>query len=243
MGKKLTKVKSLLGRIQFIDLAKAIAVPELKRKDHLRGYLERALAGGRMASYEHFRRSIPDIYAVERPLDLSPPLTLDEIRQQLRLGCHSDDLARCTEVAELLFTFVRDRGYKCYDHPAHDLLLSPTRRAQIRINHYVVDGERGVFQYVYPRREELLGRQVQVMLSLIYHNYAESDFSEFDVEMVDLSCPTIFGPRGGRASSGVRSPRLVTMQSTDLISRIDLQPEVQSVHDLLIEIGEEPDDA
>jgi hypothetical protein len=243
LGKKLTKVKALLGRIQFIDLAKAIAVPEPKRKDHLRAYLERALAGGRMASYEHFRRCIPDIYAVQRPFDPSPPLTLNEVQQQLRLRCHSDDLARCAEVAELLFVFVRDCGYKCYDHPAHDLLLSPTRRAQIRINHYVVDGERGVFQYVYPRREELLGRQIQVMLSLIHHNYVESDYSEFDVEMVDLSCPTVFGPRGGRQSSGVRNPRLVTMQSGDLISRRDLQPEVQSVHDLLIEIGEEPDDA
>lgn len=241
MGKKLGKVKALLARIQFIDLANAIAVPEYRRKDHLRAYLERALVEARMPSYEHFRRAIPDIYAVERPLDPSPPLTLEQIREQLRLGCHKDDLGRNLEVADLLFGFVRTRGYRCYHHPAHDLYLTTTRKAQIRINHFVVDGERGVFQYVYPRRDELLGDQLRVMLSLIYHNYVEGDFTGSDVEIVDLSCPASFGPRGGRRSSEARATRLIKMVPDDLISRRDLQPHVQSVHDLLIEIGEEED--
>jgi hypothetical protein len=241
LGKKLSKVKSLLARIQFIDLANAIAVPAHKRKDHLRAYLSRAMVEARMPSYEHFRRAIPDIYAVELPLDLSPPLTLDEIHRQLKSGCHPSDLARNMEVADLLFGLVRNRGYRCYHHPAHDLPLGPSRKAQIRINHFVVDGDRGVFQYVYPRREELVGTQLQVMLSLVHHNYVDGDFVDSDVEIIDLSCPSVFGPRGGRQTSGVRNPRIIKMVPSDLISRKDLQPEVQSVHDLLLEIGNEPD--
>ena len=240
MKRKLKKVHGLLARFQFVDLAKAIDVPMGKRKEYLRTYLERALSTtGRMASYEHFRRAIPDIYGVARPLDTHGPLSLEQVLRTIRTNCHSDDVNRNTEVAELLHEFVSPRDYRAFEHPAHDLSISTTRKVQIRVNHYVVDDDRGVFQFVYPRREALAGNQLALMGSLIHHNYVFGDHEGFDVEIVDLSCPDFVGPRGGRRSGELREPRIHLISQNEIVSRAELQPDVQSVHDLLLEIGEE----
>lgn len=184
---------------------------------------------------------VPEIYGVNRPLDPSPALSLDEIGDRVRKRCHADDIGINIDAAEHLFGFVRPKNYACYDHQAYDLPFGPKRKAQIRINHFVVDGERGVFQFVYPRRKALTGDEILLMGSLIHHNYVQGDFGEAEVEIVDLSCPDTLGPRGGRKSSDMRIPRLHHVAVPDILSRSDLAAEVQSVHDLLLEIGDEPD--
>lgn len=146
------------------------------------------------------------------------------------------------EVATSLFDFVRPKNYDCFSHPAHDLRLSPHRKAAIRIEHYVVDQERGVFHFVYPRKDRLEGDKINLMMSLISHNYVRDDFSDFEVELVDLSCEPSVGPRGGIKRGTVRSPVLHLLKTSDLIPRETLEREVQNVHDLLIEIGNEPED-
>lgn len=242
MNRKLRKVHGLLRRYQFVDLAKAIAVPMPRRKDHLRTYLDRALlTPGKMASYEFFRRAVPDIYGVIRPLDPSPAVDIGEIVESIRANCHKDDVARNIEVAKLLYGFVRPRGYICYDHAAHDLPISTTRKVQIRVNHFVVEKDRGIFQFVYPRKDALTGEEIQLMGSLIHHNYVQGDYAEADVEIVDLSCPDSIGPKGGSKRSSDRLPRIHAIRAEDVISRSELAPHVQSVHDMLLEIGGEPD--
>ncbi len=235
------KVKGLLGRIQFVDLAVAMAQPVAMRKDHLRSYLDRALAGGRMSSYEQFRRAIPNIYGVTRGLDLSPPPTLEQLQTDIKRACKGKDEKMNLEAATALFEFIRPLNYQTYDHPEASLPLGPGRRAAIRINHYVVDKDELRFQFVYPRRSPLNEEVMVRLLSMIQHTYAVDDYSIGHAEIVDMSCDQTIGPRGGVRLSEERNIRIRSLGEGELISMKDLAPDVQSVHDLLIEIGGEPD--
>lgn len=240
MSRKMKKVESLLGRIQFVDLAIAMATPAPRRKDHLRTYLSRALVGGRMSSYEQFRRAIPSIYGVERPLDLTPPTDLKTLKADIVRGCEGKDVGMNVEAAESLFNFIRPLGYRSYDHPPQSLRLAPRRKAAIRIEHYVVDRDRLVFQFVYPRRDPLDGDVVKLLLSMIQHSYAVDDYAAGEAEIVDMSCDVVVGPRGGLRPADERNIQILRLGSGELVPMKDMAPDIQSVHDLLIELGSEP---
>lgn len=107
------------------------------------------------------------------------------------------------------------------------------------VEHYIVDGDRGAFQFVYPRRKRLEGNLPDILMSLIHHNYVDGDFDEFGVEIVDLSCEPVLGPRGGFTSGGERSPRILSLSSSTLISRADLNHEANTVYEILLELGRE----
>jgi len=107
------------------------------------------------------------------------------------------------------------------------------------VEHYIVDGDRGAFQFVYPRRKRLEGHLPDILMSLIHHNYAEGDFEGFGVEIIDLSCDVIVGPRGGVRPSDTRAPRLLRLNSSAILSREDLNEEATSVYSLLMEISRE----
>lgn len=183
---------------------------------------------------------IPDIAGVRRGLDLTPPPDLETIKTGLKLLCHPDDLGFNTEAATVLFEFLRARPVDAYDdHPRGSLHIGPDRTIQMGVEHYVVDGERGAFRWVYPRRERLEGLVPSIVMSLIHHNYVAGDFSDFDVQLVDLSCEPIVGPRGGVRAGDVRNPRIIELEPDDVMSREELNAQANQIYGLLMEIAEE----
>ncbi|MBO6789503.1 MAG: hypothetical protein JJ894_03100 [Dinoroseobacter sp.] len=231
--KRQGKIAGLLQRYKFEDLAEAIATPKASRTAHLTAFVDRERKG-RWKSYKGFRAAIPDIVGVQRGLD--PGMKdIDEICEGMR--GHRDDLGFNVEAARVLFDYVRKPGVSAYDdHPRYSLKMAPDRRVTMDIQHHIVEGERGAFQYVYPRRTPLEGRAINVLLSLMHVNHVQGDYAEFDVEMIDLSCDHILGPMGGLRLSEERNPQTHRLEAADLISREELNEEASNVYEVLLSI-------
>jgi hypothetical protein len=233
------KIAGLLQRYQFIDFAKVVAVEPARRKDHLRAYLDRSQKG-RWKSYKGLRSLIPEIAGVRRGLDPSDIPDFETICEGLRLRCYPEDLAFNTEAAQVLFEMLREEAAEAYsDHPRGSLRIGPDRTITMGVEHYVVLGEQGVFRWVYPRREPLVGDVSVIVMSLIHHNYVRDDFEGFEVQMIDLSCAQLIGPRGGARLAPKRSPEIVTLAEKEIISRERLNEEADKVYSLLMELAEE----
>jgi hypothetical protein len=76
---------------------------------------------------------------------------------------------------------------------------------------------------------------------MIKHSYAVDDYETDRIEIVDMSCDVEFGPRGGTRYSDNRNIKIQTLAKGSLIPMADMAPLIQSVHDLLLDIGNEPD--
>ncbi|MBN9219875.1 MAG: hypothetical protein J0I79_18180 [Mesorhizobium sp.] len=235
------KAVGLLNRIQFIDLAQAVTISRLLRKEWLRKYLHRAVDGGKFPSYRHFRGAIASIYGVTRGLDLSPPVDRESLEKHIRIACNGVDEDINVDAALTLFDLVRPQNYLAYDHPPRNLPLGLKRTAAIGLELYLVKDQSPIFQFPFPRRERLDDHTITILLSIIHHAYSTDDFEEARVELADLSCD--FETSAGRRDKlpRVRCPRIVQLHRDNLISMDDLAPEIQNVHDLLLELGDEPE--
>ncbi len=239
MTARKVKVAGLLQRYRIVDFAAVIALPVAKRKVHLKNYIDRE-EPSRWSSYSGFMSLIPDIVGVQRGLDPTGPASRTDIHRGLKLRCHDKDLGFNIVAADTLFDYVRPMSFSAYsDHHRRDLRIGPDRTIAMGIEHYIVDGDRGAFQFVYPRRQRLLGDVPDILMSLIHHNYVRDDFEGFGVELLDLSCDVVVGPRGGFRSSGVRQPRTLSLADGTLWSRNQMNDEASAVYALLLEIGEE----
>lgn len=241
MGKLKRKAVGLLNRIQFIDLAEAVTVSSVARKDWLRTFLHRAVRGGKFPSYRYFREAIPTIYGTTRGLDPSPPIGRDELERYMKVACNGVDEGINIDAALALFDTIRPLAYTAYDHPQKTLPLGLKRTAAIGLNCELVKDEELIFQFPFPRRSRLDDHTIKVMLSIIHHAYAVGDREDAVVELADLSCNFVTAESRRERLPQVRSPRIIRLSRDDLISLDDLAPEIQSVHDLLLELGEEPD--
>lgn len=233
------KVRSLLNRFQFIDLATAVSKQSSHRKTWLQGYLARSVKGGAFSSYRPFRNALATIYGVQRPLDPSPPVNQWLIEHFIRKECKGRDEDMNVDAATDLFSLVRPQNYKAYDHPRQSLALSLHRKADIGIAHYVVKGEELIFQFAYPRKSRLETDITDLMMSMIYHSYAVGDFSDAQIEIADLSCPELTPAQKRERIRTERDPRIIRLNRKHLISMDEMEPHIQSIHDLLIEIGDE----
>ncbi|MEO1987596.1 MAG: hypothetical protein ABGX47_13285 [Martelella sp.] len=241
MGKMKRKAIGLLNRIQFIDLAQAVNKPAHQRKDWLRNYLHRAVRGGKFPSYRYFRAALPTIYGVSRGLDPSPPITRKELERYISASCNGNDVERNVDAALTLFDLVRPQGYAAYGHPPRSLALGLKRQAAIGLEYELVKGDELIFQFPFPRRNRLDSHEILVLLSIIQHAYAIGDREGAVVELADLSCSLTAEEASPERMPKVRDPRIIRLSPIDLISMDDLAPEVQHVHDILLELGEEPD--
>lgn len=237
------KAVGLLNRIQFIDLAQAVTVPSTDRKDWLRKYLHRTVRGGKFPSYRPFREAIPTIYGVARGLDPSPPVGRKDLERHVRSACKGVDEDINVDAALCLFDLVRPRGYVAYDHPPRNLPLGLNRTAAIGLECELVKDEELLFQFPLPRRTRLDDRTITVLLSIVHHAYAIGDREAAIVELADLSCEFETSESRRDRLPRVRAPRLVRLSRADLMSMDDLEPDIQSVHDLLLELGDEPEPA
>lgn len=242
-SKRQKEIIGLLNRYLFIDFAIAVSKPRDDRKDHLRAYLNRKR--GNWPSYKGFRSQIGNILGVQRGLDPTGDMTFEDIKQSLKIVCRKDDLGLNIELAKLLYDYVRPQNWAAYDdHHRNPLYFGVQREIPMNIQHYVVDGDRGAFQFVYPRARELSIDELNICLSLVFYNYVSEDvdFAEFDVEMIDLSKPRLIGPRGGIGSADKRVPRLHRLSRTDIVDRAALNEEADTIYQFLMEIAEEPDE-
>lgn len=233
------KAVGLLNRIQFIDLAQAVTTSPVSRKDWLRKYLQRAVAGGKFPSYRHFRAALPTIYGVRRGLDISPAVGRSELEKYVRAACKGIDEAINVEAALCLFDTIRPMGYTAYDHPPRNLPLGLNRTAAIGLEYELVRHGELIFQFAFPRRERLDDHTIKILLSIIHHAYATGDREAAVVELADLSCEFETAEARRERLPRVRSPRIIRLPLADLISQEDLAPEIQNVHDLLLELGDE----
>ena len=233
------KIAGLLKRYRIVDFATVVSLPTDERKPHLQNYIDRSNPP-RWKTYNGFMGLIPDIMGVRKGLDTSDAATKEDIHKGLKLRCHAADLGFNTTAADALFDYVRPMNFLAFaDHHRRDLRIGPDRTIAIGIEHYIVDGDRGAFQFVYPRRARLLGHVPDVLMSLIYHNYVRDDFDGFEVEIIDLSCDIMVGPRGGTVSSEGRQPRILRLGTAGLRSRAEMNEEASSIYKLLLEIGDE----
>lgn len=239
MNSRKKKIAGLLKRYRFVDFAEAIATPPHLRKFKLKNYIDRE-DRGRWRTYSGFMALIPDIMGVPRGLD-DTRLTFDDVTEGLKARCHKDDLEFNTEAASCLWHFASDKYEAAYgDHHKRDLRIAPDRTIEMGVKHYVVDQSRGAFQFVYPRKSRLDGGLIDVMLSLIHHNYVDGDFDEFDVEIIDLSCEPVIGARGGVSTGSIRDPRVITLDGGRLLPRDELNHQANDIYRILMEIGNEP---
>lgn len=241
MGKRKQEVVKLLNRFQFIDLAQAVTQSRPTRKAWLSKYLDRAVRGGKFPSYRYFRKAIPSIYGVERGLDPSPMVGRKEIERYVRGTCTPDDEANNVDAALTLFDLIRPKGYIAYDHPERHLPLGRSRAAPIGINVELVRDPELIFQYPYPRRTRLDDFTIVVLLSIVHHAYAVGDREAAIVELADLSCDLSSEEARRLKLPRVRAPRIIRLSAADLLSLDDLTQEVQNVHELLLELGDEAD--
>lgn len=241
-SKREREIINLLNRYQFIDFAIAVAVPRAGKKDHLRAYLNRRK--GTWASYQGFRSQIGNIMGVQRGLDPSGPMQWSDVKESLKLVCSKKDLPTNTDVAKVMFDFVRQKGWSAYDDHHHNpLKFGAEREVPLKIQHYIVDGDRGAFQFVYPRSSELEPDQLLICQSIIYyhHVYEDADFGNFDVEFLDLSRPAMVGPKGGRTFAPNRQPRIRRLSREDLVDLDHLNEEANIIYRYLMELMHETD--
>lgn len=241
-SKRQKEIINLLNRYLFIDFATAVSKPNSQRKDHLRMYVDRAR--GNWPSYKGFRSQIKNIMGVPLGLDPSNPMDLEAIERSVKIVSQKKDQPANLELARCMFSFVRSKPWKAYgDHPRNTLNFGVDRSVPMSVEHYVVEEDRGAFQFVYPRSKELSPDELNVCLSLIYYNHVaeDEDFGQFDVEILDLSRPNEIGPRGGVRSSKSRRPRIHRLAESDLLDRAYLNDAADSIYQYLIELAQEPE--
>lgn len=141
--------------------------------------------------------------------------------------------------AQELFNLLRDLEFFAYPHPEKSLRLGLDRNCSFRIQHYLVKNEQVIFQFPYPRRTRLSDYEFQVMASLMHYGYAVGDFDQAQIEIADLSAPEARIRLDGRWENGPRVARILQFPTATIISREDLQAEIQDVYDILMKIAKE----
>lgn len=239
MANRKQRVASLLKRLQFIDLTRAVAAaPEFKKR-LLTSYVDREAQ--RFRSYEPFRKCVGGIYGVVRGLDPTDRPDRGTLIEAVRRACKGIDENMNLEAAMCLFDQLQSDDYTAYDHPVRSLSLGMDRKCVFRFGHYIVRGGEAVFQYPYPRRTRLTEYEYSVMMSLISLAYATGDFEGAAVEIADLSCVATSQTISGQRVRSDRSPRIMRLTTDMVVDRAELQAKVNEVHGLLQEIGDEPE--
>lgn len=116
--------------------------------------------------------------------------------------------------------------------------LGLRRKAAIGLKTYLVDGGHLLFQFPYPRLERQSEHILNLLMSMIYHTYAIGDFEGASVSIADLSRIDNLSASSSKFPRA-RQPRIVRLETKNLISMEAMTPDIQSVHDLLLELGDE----
>lgn len=239
MATRKQRIAGVLKRFQFIDLARAVSATGSEREAFLRRYVARREA--RFSTYEPFRKVVPGIYGVSAGLDLSPRPSKMDLETAVRRACGGYDEAMNLDAVMCLVDLLDQDEMAAYHHPPKSLVLAADRKCFFRLEHYIVRGDFAVFQFPYPRRTRLSDYEYTVMMSLLHYGYVQGDFEEARVEVADLSCIESTIRLDGKRVPGPRSGRILSLSSDEIVSRSDLQPEIEDVYRLLMLLADEPE--
>ncbi len=107
--------------------------------------------------------------------------------------------------------------------------IAPGRIVKIGLNFYLVELDRVIFQFVQPRADARVDDRVaRTLMSLVHYAHVFGDFENATVEMADLSAIE---------QVGERAPRFHTLGAADLMSREELNAEIDNVHWLLAHLA------
>ena len=209
------RIASVLKRFQFIDLARAVSARGPERVKFLEAYVDRS--GGPYSTYSPFRSAIAGICGVSLGLDPSAPGNWPSIESAIRRSCKGRDEAMNLDAAKCMFDVVQNDDMQAYFIPQRSLPLGTDRACRFGIEHYLVRGDKAVFQFPYPRRTRL------------------------SVEIADLSVEKPYIYTSGRREPAPRVSRIIRLAKANVISREILEPEISDIYRVLMELAAAPE--
>ena len=211
----------------------AFPLPTCLKRSQLSGhdrrfFLEEFVRQFIRASYQPTRDSAHMIYGVEEPLIHIAPEPWSAIELHIKNICDPRILEMNLTASKLLFDFVRERNYRATYYPVQDFYVGPHRSVPIGISFYVTEGDRLLFHFPHPRHNSLSDRAVQILGSIMYHAYAQGDYENAEIEVIDLGCPP---------KSKQRQPRIRYIPRDKILDLSKLKEEIQTVYALLWELA------
>jgi hypothetical protein len=220
-----SKAEKLLERFPVTDLALAITY----RGSNRERFLTRFVDSFTPQSYRAVRDASPQIYNVQTPLFALPPPTWQDVEKKIRRIAGRFNAERNVDAARHLRKLISARRFTAHPIPEQFIHIAPGRIVKIGLNFYLVEQDETIFQFVQPRADARMDESVaRCLMSLVHYAYVFGDFENAVVEMADLS--TI--ERGGE-----RVPRFHRLSSGALLSRSQLNSEIDAVHSLLEQIA------
>jgi len=219
-----TKADRLIERFPVTDLALAVTYTGERRQLFIQRFIDQFTT----RSWRAVRENAHLIYNAQPPLRAMelPPPRWDDVVAKIRrsAGCHN--AAANVMCAELLRDLISSRRFQAVQIPEQFIHLAPGRVVRVGLNYYLVEGEEIIFQFFQPRADTRIDSRVaRTLMSLVHYAYAFGDFEDAAVEMADLSalCP-----------GSDREPRFHRLRPNELLSRAELNAEIDNVHALLM---------
>lgn len=219
-----------IARFPVNDLVTAIAA----RGDQRQRIIQQFVEGSPTTSYEGTRALMRRIYATngaedgvsEALFEDLPPEPWEKIEARLSEVCKPTDFDNNREISRLLFDHARSGVYRATNIAAVNLRISRTT-VPMRLDFYVTEGSRLIFQFPHLRRSALSSSHANVLGSLLHISYVQGDFAGAEIEIVSASAPK-------------NKPRVVTLRTLDprrFIGREELGIEIDDVYRILEEIA------
>lgn len=223
----ISKADRLIQRFPVTDLALAVTYKGEKRERFIQRFVDQFTT----KSWRSVREHAHLIYNAQPPLagmELPPP-HWSEIENQIRRSAGKNNAAANVNVARLLKDLIATRKFKAFQTPEQFIHLAPGKLVKIGLTYYLVEDQRLIFQFFQPRADARVDcHVVRALMSLVHYAYVFGDFEDAQVEMADLSA---------LHPGGDREPRIHVLQRSDLMSREELNSEIDNVHSLLEKIS------
>jgi hypothetical protein len=225
--RKGNKAQNLLNRFPIIDLAHAIALEGSNRQKFLTNFVDSSTT----LSYSPTREAASMIYGAQKPMFDVPLPTWDEVEAYIRKAARPDILEMNLEASRCLFDFVRSYDYTATDYEPQILRVRLNQIVAIGLPFYITHYDRLIFQFPLIRRSCLSDEAVSILGSIIYHAYAQGDFSIAEIEVADISRPP---------SNKDRVPRIREIPPDLILDRAALTEQIDAVYEALRLLASRP---
>jgi hypothetical protein len=220
------KADRLIERFPVTDLALAVTYKGHRRQRFIQQFVEQFTT----RSWRAVRQNANLIYNAQPPIGMELPAPKwTDIEDKIRRGAGRHNASANVQVANLLRDLIAGRNFRAYLTSEQFIHLAPGWLVKVGLNYYLVEDGVAIFQFFQPRADARVDEQVsRTLMSLVHYAYVFGDFEKARVEMADLSAIT---------PGGERVPRFHELAPMDLMSRDDLNAEIDNVHGLLEKIS------
>lgn len=221
-----SKADRLIERFPVTDLALAVTYKGQRRERFIQQFVDAFT----IKSWRAVRESAHLIYNAQPPIGLEmPSLDWQVIEAKIRRSAGKQNAAANVHVACMLRDLIRPRKFIAYRTSEQFIHLSPGRLVKVGLDYYMVENGKVIFQFFQPRADARVDSQVcRTLMSLVHYAYVFGDFEGALIEMADLSAPS---PKDDR------EPRFHRLSERDLMSREEINAEIDDVHSLLERIA------